>query len=175
MGVASLSTCSAEAAPSGQPARARGRRKTPPLSAVHPKKKGGAIRQRVYSKASPPVSLYGGGGKRPLPQHTQRKKETQNDRECTRRLRPGGIRKSKICSAEVVRFASNPPRQRGEGALIDRGRTRRLRPRARARGGENSNPPTRKLSVWSQVYRLARLRSSASHPTRPCPPFREFR
>jgi len=60
LGVASLSTCSAEAAPSGQPARARGRRITPPLSAVHPKKKGNAIRQRTYSKASPPGSRKGG-------------------------------------------------------------------------------------------------------------------
>jgi len=35
--------------------------------------KGGANRPRAYSKASPPVSLYGGGGKRPLPQYTRRK------------------------------------------------------------------------------------------------------
>jgi len=40
------------------------------------------------------------------------------------------LKKSGPCTPEEER-----------GALIDRGCTRRLRPRVRARGGENSNPP----------------------------------
>jgi hypothetical protein len=74
----------------------------------------------------------------------------------TEGLRPrlclAGIRPSKRIPLEQIQFCSP-----GEG---------KRKTTADVIEGFASNPPTRKLSVWSQVYRLARLRSSASHPTR---------
>ena len=60
-------------------------------------------------------SLYGGGGKRPFRSIPKEKRKRKTTAGVLEGFAPGGIRKSKICSAEVVRFASNPPRQRGEG------------------------------------------------------------